>query len=102
MALETADAEEEADDDDDDDFADMLAESMLEDNSAATAQIRIARLDAQNKVEAKQVQVAEQEAAVSRAPNIVIKQRHLRRKAELEAELAALEAELASIGAGQN
>jgi hypothetical protein len=84
------------DDDDDDEFSNMLAESMLESSEEAAAKARIARADAQKKVEEKRSQISDQAALAARALNSVLKQRHLRRKAELEGELVQLEAELAA------
>jgi transcription initiation factor TFIID subunit 7 len=82
------------DDDDDDEFSTMLAQSMLESSEEAAAKARIARADALKKVEEKRAQVADQAALAARALNAVLKQRHLRRKAELESELVQLENDL--------
>jgi transcription initiation factor TFIID subunit 7 len=85
------------DDDDDDEFSNMLAESMLQSSEEAAAKARIARADALRKIEEKRTQISDQAAQAERALNAVLKQRHLRRKAELEAELVQLEAGLAAI-----
>lgn len=92
--------EDDDDDDDDDDFANMLAESMLEDGAAADAaegKARIERLNVTRKIDSKKVEVAEQEAATGRAANPVIRGRLNRRVGELKAELTALETELSAI-----
>lgn len=106
--------------DDDDDFANMLAESMLgegqddgapmvaskkdrrpveEDPSAAADALaaRVARAALAKKIDEKRGQVASEASALARAPNPVLKNRHSRRKAELEAQLATLVAEEAAL-----
>lgn len=87
-----ADVEE---DGDSDDFENELADLMMSEEQADLKKRRVAHADLTKRIEAKKAQIAEQQAQADRAPNVVLKQRLMKRKGELETELAGLEEELA-------